>query len=372
MAKVSETKNHIFLDLWRDRIVPSFSKDWDLLAVIILLSLSLRLYFAFSFDSEIFFGFKNDFFEIAKNGTIGPERAPLYLLFLRMMLLLFRDGAMAAGFAIQGIINSISVLLIYFIASRIFNRKTALVAASLGAIYPNFILANLSLTPGSFEIFIVLALITAALSETGDMARSAISSALVGIAMMLDPIMAFLIPGTILAMKKRLAFFLILIGILFPLTIRNSIVEKRVVPVYRAEAYELDFSKFKPTRLKGRWNTVAQIYNNASYITSKEWALSDDEGTDQNTNSTYTAAYAYTVLMVLGIIGLARYYRKEERNALLPVAFYTVLMLILTSFSKRYRIPFEPLFVIYASAILCRCRSGVSGIPAADQPDPAV
>lgn len=361
MVKISETKNNILLNLWKDRIVPSFSRDWDLLAVIILLSLSLRLYFAFSFHSEISFGFENDFLNIAKSGMIGPEQAPLYILFLRMLLFVFRDGAMTAGYAIQGVINSICVLLIYFIAVRIFNRKTALVAASLGAIYPNFILVNLSLTPGSFEIFIVLVLITAALSNISALARAVISSVLVGIAVMLDPIMAFLIPGTLLAMKKRLAFFLILAGILLPLTVRNSIVEKISVPVYRSEAYELDFSKFTPTKLKGRWNTVEQIYNNASRITRKEWAISGEEGTEQETNSTYTAAYAYTVLMVLGLIGFARYYRREERIILLPVVLYTVLLIILTAFAKRYRIALEPLFVLYASAVLCRYKTAAPG-----------
>ncbi len=178
---------------------------------------------------------------------------------------------------------------------------------------------------------------------------------------MLDPIMAFLIPGTILSDKKRIVFIIVLAGMLLPLTVRNSIVEKKALPVYGAPAFELDFSKFKPTQLKGRWNTVAQIYNNASSITSKEWALSDDEETDQNMNSTYTAAYAYTIIMVLGIVGLARYYRREQRKIFLPAALYTVLLLILTSFSKRYRIPFEPLFLIYGAAILCRFRPGSSG-----------
>ncbi|MBN2069907.1 MAG: glycosyltransferase family 39 protein [Candidatus Krumholzibacteriota bacterium] len=355
MAKDVE-KNSFFLNLWKEKIAPSFSGDLDLLSVIVLLSLALRLYFAFAFDAGLSFGFADDFLEISEKGAIRSDQAPLYILFLRLLKLIFRDSAVTALYVFQGIVNTVCVVLLYLAARRVFDRKTALVAASIAALYPGFVLISHSPTPGSFEVLIVLAILTVALSDVGDMARGVYSSILIGIAVLLDPVMAFLVPGILLTLKRRFVFLLILAAILLPATIRNSLMEKKAVPVYRAEAYDLNFRKFYPSNLNGRWNTIWWIYENASMITRKEWALSDAAGTDQEKNSTYTAAYSYTAIMLLGLAGIARKYGKEDRFVLLPVASYTLLLILFGSFAKRYRIVLEPFFLLYASALLCRIK----------------
>ena len=53
---------------------------------------------------------------------------------------------------------------------------------------------------------------------------------------------------------------------LLPWTVRNSFVERRPVPLYREQAYRVDVKKFRPGQLRGRWQLVEGIYQNAAAI----------------------------------------------------------------------------------------------------------
>ncbi len=369
MRKITEITGRYCVDLWRSHVKPAFSADWDLLAIILLLSLALRIYFAFVFNGNLTLGFGQNYVLIAESGRIDALQAPLYPFFLRVLLFIFGSKGLTAVFVLQSIISSAGLLLVYFITSRLCGRRAGLIAAALGAIYPDFILYNLSATPGSLELFFILVIMASGISGIGHTASSVISSASLALCILLDPVMVFLLPGSIIAARKRLVFLLVLAGLIMPWALRNSFAEGRPVPVYDTAAYHVDVSKYSPNNLEGRWHTIRRIYNNASLITGKSWGMTDDPGSGASRDSTYAAGYAFTFVMLFGFMGLARHYRKGHGRVVLPAVIYAVLLILFTVFLNRFRIPIEPLFVIYAGALAGGCKSGIS--PAADDsPDP--
>ena len=344
--------------LWREHVKPAFEADWDLLAIIISLSLALRLYFAFTFDGNLTFGFDEDYLLAAQSGITDARQAPLYPFFIRILSFIFGEKFQTAAFIIQSIFNTAGILLIYFITSRLCGRRAGVIGAGIGAVYPGFILFNLSMTPGSFEVFLILVIMASGISRLGRIASSVISSVSLALCILLDPVMAFLIPGSILAARKRIVFLLVLAGLLMPWAIRNSIIRGQPVPLYSATAYHVDFGKYIPNDLEGGWHTARGIYDNASRIFVKSWGISDEKGSPGVRDSTYAAGYAFTLVMILGFIGFARRYRREHNRAVMPVVIYNVLLILFSVFLTRFRIPIEPVFLIYTGALAGGCSTG--------------
>lgn len=353
MRRYIDSLRNDLAGFWRDRIVRAYSRDWDLLLVILLLSLSLRLYLAFAYDAGPTFGYEEEFTAAAE---ISPAQAPLYTIFLRVFTFFFGSGSRTAVCAVQSILISAGIMLLYYIATRMCGRRAGLAAAALGALYPGFIFSAISITPGLFITFVTIILMASLAGESAAGFRAVAAAVAAAAGVMLEPVMIFIVPGAIIALRRRLLFAAVLAVLLIPLTVLNSIVEKRPVPLYRAEAYGIDLGKFSPSKLRGRWHLVESIYSNTSVITSRGWAAEQEEMAEADRNSTYTAAYAYTMIMILGITGLARHYRRRHWRLMLPAVSYFLILMFLTVFAIRFRLVFEPLLVAYSASIIGGCR----------------
>jgi len=78
---------------------------------------------------------------------------PFYIYFHAVLLKIFDSYSLTAAITIQFITGSLSCLLTYFIAKRLFGQKTAVIASFIQAIYANLIIYQGSLLPETFIIF---------------------------------------------------------------------------------------------------------------------------------------------------------------------------------------------------------------------------
>ena len=338
-----------FVDYYRCHIKPFFAKDFHILLGIVLLALILRLYFALTVSVDADLRLWVDYILVSEGGPVDGLRGPLYIYFLRFI---FSFGGPILVSVFQAVSGVFCVILLYFIATRIGNRRAGLLAAGIGAVYPGWILQVISATPATLLVLVSIVLMAALLSRGSERFRAIVSAAAVAMGILLEPVMVFLVPGTFIAVRKRTIFAIVLVGFLLPWTLRNSIIERRPVPVYRVEAYKVDFDRFLPGNLPGRKNFVESLYYNASKITSKGWVAVRAEKEESNRNNVNTVAYAYTVIMIFGMFGIVKRYKKTHRAAVLPFASYTLLLIILTVFNERYRIVLEPVFIAYAAVLI--------------------
>ena len=77
--------------------------DWDILAVILLLALGLRMWFAFSYDATLYdqAGEGVRYIGMVGGEPVDTMSPPLYILFLRICLGIFGRGAAQAAFVVK-------------------------------------------------------------------------------------------------------------------------------------------------------------------------------------------------------------------------------------------------------------------------------
>jgi hypothetical protein len=98
---------------------------------------------------------------------------------------------------------------------------------------------------------------------------------------------------------------------------------------------------------------VDKVYENASVILTKGF-FPEDERTFPKTEigKAYIKAYSYVCIMLLGFVGMLRFYRKEQRVILVPVLTYVLLPVFLASFKLKHRAFVEPLFIVYLAILV--------------------
>jgi hypothetical protein len=254
----------------------------------------------------------------------------------------------------------------YGVSARLHSRLAGIVAASITAIYPNFIIYNLDVLPRSLGLLLVVFLMYLAVAKPGGNFSSFMSAAINGLGILLNPIFVYLTPGLFAAVKRRISFIIVLAAVLTPWIARNAVVYKKLVPVYEPAVYEFDVRKY--SKFKEGWGTVHDLYNSLASIFSRGFIEPLDFGADTvKRNSTYATHYAYIAVMLLGLTGLIRHYRRDHRGAVFPIAGYAVLLTLLSTFELVHRAFLEPMFIVYASILLCGMRR--ASAPSRTAPD---
>ncbi len=337
--------------------IPGYIReDLDILAIIFAVALFLRVYFAavveFSVNPSVLDELKL-FDEIALGGGWDEYHPPLYALFLRLVYVICGASNHHAVFIFQGVLSSVVVILMYVTGRLMYGRDTGILAAAISAIYPNFLIYNLTIYPDSLGMIIVAFILTAAVLEVAETGRVCFSAAMIGIGILVNPLLAYLLPGMLLTARKKILFIVIAAAILAPWTIRNSIERRTFTPVYYKSAYKIDLRKFSAGRYE-KWGTVHKLYTNASAALRKGWsgALSGEDG--QMRNSNYAAAYSHFIVMILGLAGMVRYGRREHFGIIIPIVGYIILLIVVSDFEIRYRMYFEPLLILYTAIFLVR------------------
>jgi len=168
----------LFSDQFNPRAKPEFKYHWPLIGVIILGAAYLRFY-------GLSFGLPNNFHpdEVPKVYAImrmvqNENLNPKYFLHPSLLLYLsyfcnslihwfgflegsFRETAFLAGRIVSATAGTLSVFLIYLIASRLFNRRVGLISGALLAVFPLHITCSRYLKEDALLLFFILASIFA-------------------------------------------------------------------------------------------------------------------------------------------------------------------------------------------------------------------
>lgn len=349
LAKISQLVN-----VSKTGIPGYIREDLDILAIIFAVALFLRVYFAavteFSANPNVL-NELNLLDEIALGGGWDVSHPPLYALFLRFVYAIFGASNHHAVFIFQGVLSSTVIILMYVTGRLMHGRDTGILAAAISAIYPNFLIYNLTIYPDSLGMIIVALIMIAVVLDVTETGRVCFSAAMIGIGILVKPLLAYLLPGMLITARKKILFIVVAAAILAPWTIRNSIVRKTFTPVYDKSAYKIDLRKFSAGKYE-KWETVHLLYTNTSAALRKGWsgALTGEGG--QMRNSNYASAYSYFIVMILGLTGMVRYGRREHFGIIIPIVGYIILLIVFSYFEIRLRMYFEPLLILYTAVFV--------------------
>jgi len=322
-------------------------ENWKLIAGLFVGALSLKILFLATMGAAPLREDSAGLLQLAVHGGIGPGDAPLYPLLLRFLFFVTGGRNLLAVYIVQMLAGTASVLLIYAITLKMFDRTLAVAAAVVAALHVKFMLYDMTVGPRSLSILLFCLLIAFVLSGLRGRYRSAACGLLVALGTMTQPHFLFLAPGLLLVADRKKIFLAALAAALLPLAVRNSIVSGSPLLVYPAPVFEFGVSNF--FGLKNNAAIVDILYYNFSIIFSRGW---DKQQQVDLTAVLYIAQYGYVLLMTAGLAGLARYARREHARLLLPVAGYFVILVLLSKFSYEKRVLVEPLLVIYTGVLL--------------------
>jgi 4-amino-4-deoxy-L-arabinose transferase-like glycosyltransferase len=347
------------------------------LAGIFLAGLLMRVYFALRCNASPNYSDMAEYNRLAVEGGLSTVRPPLYPLFLRLIYGTFGDYNYRAVFIVQGVLGAIMILLMYRIVARMWSRFAGLIAAIICALYPAFIGYGLTTLTETVSLLWVALMMVAASSSLGDRSKALTQGAVAGIAMLTKPAMLYFVPGIFLTVRKKGLFLAVLAVIAVPWILGSAVRLDKVSPVSDSGAL-MFYRSYNPlatgrddalvgndttTQLKyfkmgldfirhNKMLTLDIINHKILILLRPEWDGHVMRGYATSTVAIYALEYGFVIVMIIGLIGLARLYRKEHRAVVWPVASYLVLMLLFSAVKYRYRLLIEPLLIAYAAMLL--------------------
>ena len=110
-------------------------------------------------DSKLFITVADNFFTQAFWSEGNPFYvSPFYAIFLSLFRLLFSENNFGI-YLIQVVINTLTLLFIYFTAKNLFNKNVALLSLLLSALFDSYIFYSGLIMPQTLEIFFLTLLI---------------------------------------------------------------------------------------------------------------------------------------------------------------------------------------------------------------------
>lgn len=225
---------------------------------------------------------------IASGNWVGTEaffRAPLYIYFLGLIYTIFGHSLLAARIA-GHLIGLFSIGFTYKIAEKVFDKRTAVLAAGIHALYPLAVYFESELMVEPLLTFLLEAAVLALLSAGHQQGycRYAFSGLLMGLAAITKPVilpLVIVVAGYIYLRNggvKKMAnsFILFMAGVMLvilPVTVRNYVVSKDVVLV--ASSGGINFYIGNNSRADGLTASVPEIGANwqiedIRYLAEKE------------------------------------------------------------------------------------------------------
>lgn len=179
------------------------------------------------------------------NSSIYIYRMPLYTYFLSLVYFVFGHSYWAV-YILQSFIGAFTCLLIYFSAYLLFNRTTGMVAGLISALYGPFIFYTGMLVGETLGLFLICLsfLLLLLFQKTSKRVYLFCAGFTIGLSMLLRANIIVMVPFIILWIymihkNNRISFllsgifiFLLAVGVsIFPIMLRNYIVEKDIVPI---------------------------------------------------------------------------------------------------------------------------------------------
>lgn len=344
-----------------------------------MMALAVRLYLALTCRALPDFSDMARYSLLALEGGITISPPPGYPLFLRLIYTIFGAYNYQAVFIIQGIISAAMVIPVYWITNRIGKRSAALWAASITALYPNFLLYNLLTLTETLSIFFTVMLVVVLLAPFSETRKSLVTAILLIAGCVIRPVFLFFWPGILWGIKRKRVFIITTLVLLSPwigYALATGAGSRRAArafyktynPVSRGDKYIRikDTPLYKsnlPSRVymqealnfiaHNKWKTLDIIYEKAAMIFARGW----DQHCFQrlvgpSRGKIDLMIYIYIPVMLFGFSGMVILYSPRNRILALMVISYLSFFILLAMFKVRYRVLIEPLLIIYGSLLL--------------------
>lgn len=327
----------------------NLSRYWKIIVALFIVALVIRIVFCATLEPRPF-SFKmkkNDF--VAQTLTINKHQPPLYPLFIRTAYGLFGFKNYRALFIVQGIVSALVVPLLFLLVTHISTPATAFTAGTIAALYPNFVLHNITLLENSIGIFLTTVLMFILLIDCKESNRAIAAAVTTGIGIMLMPVFLYLLPGLLFVLKKRKLYLVVLTIVLLPLVIHNSVLNQKFVPLFNRSTWAIDLQTYQNEDI----TLMDTMYLKIATLFRKESKLVYHEGIDRTLIAKiYISYYSYILLLIAGMIGMIRFYRKEHRSIVFPMLSFVFLLVFIGRFDLEYRVLLEPLLIVYLSILL--------------------
>ena len=362
-------------------------KSWKIALLVILLAAgALRLSAALDCDTAPDYSDMAIYNRLALEKGIAVSPPPGYPLFLRSIYSIAGAKNYTAVFVIQALLSTLTVWLIFLVARRISGTATALVAAGISAVYPNFIMYILTTLTETLALLITMIMLWAIVSVRTDEKRSLLSAAILFAGCVVRPAFLYFWPGVLAALKKRKVFLAVTAAVIVLLVIFGLVTGrgtnrgalafyKSYNPMADGRTYfdlteteigrrDLPSSVYLRESAEfiagNKWKTIDIIYVKGSKVFSRGWdSFLMNELTGGNRFLNNLLIYAYLPVMILGFIGIIRFRDGRNRQLALPVLSYLLFFVLLAIFKIRYRLLAEPVLIIFAAITIghiCRFR----------------
>ncbi|MBU4220133.1 MAG: glycosyltransferase family 39 protein [Euryarchaeota archaeon] len=356
----------------------------------------------FASDSSFYDGIAKNI--LAGNGFGYPEPTayvtPLYPLFLSAVYMIFGHNILAVQL-LQALIGSLSVLCVYFIAKKIFDEKIGSIAAIIMAFYPHQIFWSGYILTETLYVFLLLfaILFFIRFCERQTIVNALVAGILLGIAGLTRPIAfcftAFLIIYIIWLNKNKvqgLKFSCIfVIGVLLvssPWIIRNYNTFGEFIPgstegwfVFYAgnspgatgglDGYVTGYQDFTPLNFTStsERNLSETEMNNEYKLSSlnfikenpssffkimprKFWNMWRPNYAKASIKNHALMSLPYIIMIALALCGIYYSYQKHKNKLKWILYFfiaYNILFHLIFIGLIRYRLPVEPVLIIFAA-----------------------
>ena len=355
-----------------------------ILLIILVVAAGLRLATAIDCDTVPDYSDMAIYNRLALDRGIAISPPPGYPLFLRTIYSIAGRENYKAVFVVQALISALTVWLIFLVARRISGTATALVAAGISALYPNFIMYNLTTMTETLALMITMLMLLATVSDRPGEKRSVLSAAILFAGCVVRPAFLYFWPGMLSVQKKKRAFLVASAAVIVPLAIiglatgKNS--NRGALAFYKSYNPKADgrtyfdmedtgigtrdlpssiyFREAAKFIRENKWKTVDIIYVKTAKVFSRGWdnfVLRDQ--TEGQRFLRNLLLYAYMPVMILGFIGMIRFSDERNRQLALPALSYLLFFILLAIFKVRYRLLIEPVLIIFTSITighLCR------------------
>jgi 4-amino-4-deoxy-L-arabinose transferase-like glycosyltransferase len=174
-------------------------------------------------------------------------KAPIYPYFLALVYKYFGVYRFITVQLIHALVGSFTVLILYSLTKRIFEYRTALIAAGLLALYPIHAYLTQEISGFIFFSFLIalLLLVSVDMVQYEKNYKSILCGLCMGITLLVDPaILAFIPPmlvwtfikftkslGAVRAIERTTLIVAVCFLVILPWTIRNFMVFHRIVPI---------------------------------------------------------------------------------------------------------------------------------------------
>ena len=206
-----------------------------------------------------------------KSGALTSMRPPLYPVLLAGVWRLTGSESLQAARAVNILLALVTVVAVYALAEKLFDRRTAVLAAAIVCFYPSFLFSGvLLLTEVLFTLLVVLlALEYQALMDRPAPGWAALAGATVGLAALtrsvLWPFPIFLVPLLFLSLHESrrrrayLAFCLVAgyLAVVGPWAARNTLLQGTLTIVDTMGGMNLRMGNYEHTPEDRMWDAVS-------------------------------------------------------------------------------------------------------------------